>query len=534
MTTPDVVEKALVDIDLKGGLDESGPEESINWQKRLTKAENVVVDGSSLALRPAQLLMDSDVGGTTLRLGTMASGLGVISSDSTGCPTLGNLNNAGTNIDSRGFLPEFSVTSSGAGGEHVGISLGAGVAGVVSFTKFKAIAYYGGPYGTPTVDVNSDGILDGPPRVILAVLDAKNGNVVRRYVLGQPADYFNITMVGADDRYIHLYRSATNGVPAIKPGLTVIDTDSLPAETATLTWTDMSGTANGDLIGAAVGITGGSVAVTQGTTTRVERFNNSAVSQDTTTSTEFVNATGIDWNGTNYYISGYSNVYLDLATLSLTAWWTDWVSTPWVGKASAGTSANQNAISGGAPPGAGATQNGNTTADFDGTNDALNCDDTLDTYVNVNASSGWVLFKADAADALGGGNIDTKPCFFACTAGAANYAIGYNDSGFCAGINDGVEKSAVIAAATGTWNLGQWTHDGVNLRVRVNSQAWVSTACGSIAGGLAGTCQLGADIGAAETFDGLVASIGISDTVLTDVQLDLVKEALNADYGLAL
>ncbi len=531
MTTPDVIEKSLVDIELKGGLDESGPEETVPWQKRLTKAENVYVDGNSIAVRPGLQLLDSDTGGTTLRLGAMARSLGVVSTDSSGLPTLGTLNNAGTNVDSRGNLPEFSVVSVGSGGELAGVALDAGVAGVVSFTKFKAIAYYGSPFGLVASDTNGDGFLDASPRVLIVVIDLKNGNVVRRYVLGSAtATTYQVHMVGADDRYLHIYRTAVGA--SLKPALTVIDTDNLPAESATLTFTDMTSTANNDLIGGVVPITGGSVAITQGTTTRIERFNNSAASQDTATSTEFTNATGIDWDGTNYYIVGRSG-YADLASLSLTGYWQDFTAAPWVGTASAGTSANQNATSGGAPPAAGAALNGFGTADFDGSNDHLLCDDTLDTYIAASASSGWVLFKADAADALGGGAVNAKPCFFNAYFGDNYYAIGYNDSGFCAEVYDGALKTAVTPAPTGAWTLGQWKHDGTNLKVRINSGTWVSTAAGAVTS-LTASCAIGPDVGVTETYDGLIASIGISDTVFSDATFDLIKETLNARYALAL
>ncbi len=423
-----VIEKSLVDIDLKGGLDESGPEESINWQKRLTKAENVCVDNSSLIVRPGLQLMDSDTGGTTLRMGQTSKGLGIISTDSSGLPNLGVLNQAGTNVDSKGNLPEFSVVSVGSGGEQVGVALHAGVCGVVSFTKFKAIAYYGSPPGAVTLDSNSDGYLDTSARVIVAVIDLKTGATVRRYVLSSStATSYNVHMVGADDRYLHVYRTAVGG--SLKPALTVIDTDSLPAETATLTFTDLTGTSNDNLIAGVVPIVGGSVVATQGTTTRIERFNNTAVSQDTATSTVFTNATGIDTDGTNYYIVGVGAYGYDPAVLALTAWWTDFAAVSWVGKASAGTSASQDATFPGNNPSAGATQNSQTTADFDGTNDNLLCDDTLATYVTASAASGWVLFNADTADAAGT-NTNEKPCFFAEITGDAGFAVGYNTNGF--------------------------------------------------------------------------------------------------------
>lgn len=535
MPTPPVIEKSLVDIELKGGLDESGPEESISWQKRLTKAENVVVDGNSLALRPAQLLMDSDVSGQVLRLGVMAQGLGVIANDSTGCPTLGTLNSGATNVDSRGNLPEFSITSLGAGGEHVGISLDAGVAGVVSFTSYKAIAYYGGPHGTPTTDVNGDGVLDNPPRVIVVVLDAKSGNVVRKYVISQPADSYQIQMVGVDDRYLHIYRSAETGVPAIKPGLTVIDTNSLPAETATLTWTDLTGTANGDLIAGACAITGASVVATKGSTTRVEKFNNSAASQASSNFTGFTNCTGIDTDGTSFYLSGYGPDTADAPSLlTLSGWWrADYDgSAPWVGEASAGSSGGRN-LSLGSEPGTGTVVNSKTPPGFNGTSEYLaETTLTMNNYFTAAAYTAVVLVKPTSAPAPHA-QVYNNDMFIATI--PIYFGICWSTSGVKAFHYDGAYKeTAWVACAADAYAMVHVTYDGTNISLAVNNGAPVTIAAGNILNlsGVNLNVSRGGDTISYAAED--VLEVITAPSVLNGTALSDIKSYFNSRYALSL
>src|SRR5678815_176148 len=90
------------------------------------------------------------------------------------------------------------------------------------------------------------------------------------------------------------------------------------------------------------------------------------------------------------------------ATLFLTGWWRgSYSASPWVGTASASSSGSNNASEATTPPAAGATVNGFAPVDFDGVDDLLRADGTLDTYFATNAWTVSVLFNADTAAAPG-------------------------------------------------------------------------------------------------------------------------------------
>ena len=218
--------------------------------------------------------------------------------------------------------------------------------------------------------------------------------------------------------------------------------------------------------------------------------------------------------------------------LSLTAFHRDFTNPNWPGIASAGTSGSgsNDLTDPGTEPAQGTAQNGHGTANFNGTDDYLLADGTLDTYVAGTAFSGWVLLKADtgAAGAIWGdpGQLSTV------------LRLALNGSGSVTlSLNAGA-VSVSRAVGTGAYALVTFRYNGTNLQIGVNeapgaagggSSASYSTAISSLTEPVwLGGFTFGS------FFDGHIAELGISDTALTDAQFTSVKSYVNARYALSL
>lgn len=294
MTTPTVVEKQMVDIDLSGGMDESTAKESVDWTKRLVMAKNCYFNGNSIGARPGlRVVTPSTSDGTTLgtiqRLGVGDSGILAIGDTGSGAE-LWNLQESASTLQfsRKDRVPEFTVTSrtvsSAPGGNSAVIT---GAYGVVNMTRYQAIAH---PY-------TSD-------RWRLIIVDKLSGQVVRDYIAENTSQTVGLNMVAVDDRYIHVYLSYTSGTA---PRMTVIDTSSFPNDSAAFSYTSITGAAAGDRIAGVVAVTNGSVVVMRGATCRIEKFNNSRASVSNSTVTG-IQATSLDIDGTTYCIFGNNAV----------------------------------------------------------------------------------------------------------------------------------------------------------------------------------------------------------------------------------
>ncbi len=339
MTTPTVIEKQMVDIDLSGGMDESIPEESVDWTKRLVKAQNVVVDGNGLKTRDGVRRVGSGV--TIGRLGQCkGGGIAAICNDSSNL-YLNQLEEgkATPTLLAKDRIPNFVVTSktvsaspaltasTSSDAEQAYVAAYA----VINFTKYQVLIH-----SLPNAVVAATVNMCAPFRVV--VVDRTSGNVVRTWnfpTAASPATSLSIgdnlipTAVGVDDRYVHLYVSKANdfgGTGGFKPKMTVIDTQSLPTNITGLnaaTWTDITSSAVGDRIAGVVPVTNGSVVVTQGTTCRIEKFNNSRTSVSASTVAN-IQCTGVDTTngstaGTTYYLVGFKATSGDLVYKEVSA-----------------------------------------------------------------------------------------------------------------------------------------------------------------------------------------------------------------------
>ncbi len=109
----------------------------------------------------------------------------------------------------------------------------------------------------------------------------------------------------------------------------------------------------------------------------------------------------------------------------------------------------------------------------------------------------------------------------------------FNASGVRGAIWDGAwNATANVAAATGAYHLAQMKWDGANLKVRVDSGAWDSVACGNI-GNVTGTPLVGVNYTTA-FLDGRILDIITADTALADGTFDSLVDYVNDRYSLAL
>jgi hypothetical protein len=220
----------------------------------------------------------------------------------------------------------------------------------------------------------------------------------------------------------------------------------------------------------------------------------------------------------------------DPATLPLTMWQRDYSGLPWLGTASAGTSAIHSFATAGSDMTVGSL-NGHGVAVYGPSKFAISPDDVGD-IISASASTVVALVKLNAFEA------DSAAWYAVPSAIMTNvnqtYGVTFSDLGAMLGSYDGLSFSYdQIAMSGGNYHLVQFTHDGVNIRGRVDGGAFQSAAKGPtiIA---ADNFQTGTMYNHTLFLDGEVAEIMVSDTVLSDTDLDNIKGYVNTRYGLAL
>lgn len=236
----------------------------------------------------------------------------------------------------------------------------------------------------------------------------------------------------------------------------------------------------------------------------------------------------------------------DPATLALTAWWRSYANaSPWVGTASAGTSASQDATGfPGTKPGAGPTLNGYTTADFNGSSQYLVPDDTLATYYDADGYGGWALIYLDGVvtdDATANGAIENEALFAADTGYHAIYFRANGGSpliGISHYASGATYDNATASISTGAWVLVHWRFTtGTNALEIGTNGTWAApvTAAGDLnATALGLTLNIGRNYAHTKYFDGKLEGFGLFDFSPSDSDINNIKSYANARYGLSL
>lgn len=215
------------------------------------------------------------------------------------------------------------------------------------------------------------------------------------------------------------------------------------------------------------------------------------------------------------------------ATLSgITGWWrTNFAASPWVDQL-----ALHNFAEATNPPAAGTALNGLTPANFDGINDRL-IGPAASTLFNVNAGGIWCLFNGDAAPPAASSGYD-EPSMF--TTANADVSLTFNSTGVGFLVQDTVAfRVFYVAASVSNYHLAQMKWDGANMRYRVDSGAWTSSAAGST-NALPALAQMGPNYALAAFFKGRIAEIGTTNVATSDADMDSVKSYINSRYALAL
>lgn len=220
-------------------------------------------------------------------------------------------------------------------------------------------------------------------------------------------------------------------------------------------------------------------------------------------------------------------------TLPLSGWWRDYAGAPWLGSYSDAGSGGNHLTEATNPPTVGATLNGHTTANLDGTNDKLTGPAVANGSLLGASFSIWWLFKADAAVADPGAAFPYNAPGIDDTSGSG-LAIGFCAAGVRAGYFDGTNWNSVAqAASTGAWHLARIRSDGTKIELSVDSNAWTSVARAAPLGSLSALLRIGTAYNGT-FFDGLIAEVGTADSALTNEQFDAVKAYVNSHYGLSL
>lgn len=237
---------------------------------------------------------------------------------------------------------------------------------------------------------------------------------------------------------------------------------------------------------------------------------------------------------------GVASTAFDPSSLALTSWFRDYAASPWAGTASAGTSGAATATEATNAPSSGSALNGHPAAVFDGTNDILTLNGTLDTYYNASALSGWVLVDVTAVADIGVVSKGAYTAIFSATASARHgvYIInsgGVYTIGVYVTITGALARFVETTFALAAPKLVQWKSDGVDIWIRINGGAWIPGGAGSGAiDNLTMGVAMGRNVGATRFFNGNKYESATTDMVLSDATFDSVLTYARDRYAIAL
>jgi hypothetical protein len=490
-------------------MDESVPEECIDWSKAFTNVENMVNTNGSYVLRKgAPTLATTDSTSTSLapifRLASTQGGLGVVGASY----QLYHLNETTQQLINKGRLPEFSHQRIQVGGTSE-VSTITGVAGVAITTNYYCIAYMGeSTAGGSTVT-----------QLIIDILDQSSHNVVTSLAYTSTALHA-FAMVGVDSRYLHIYQSLAGG--STKPQMFVIDTQSLPANPVlSPSFTQFTSSANGDYVMGVCAISGNSVAVITGTNMRIEKFNNSAVSAANAAVTGFTSISGLDTDGTNFYVAGRLVNNTDPSGLTLTFWNRgSYTASPWNGTASAGTSGSNALTEATNPPTTGTAVNGFTPALFNSTTSTIGNSTALP---NPSVAGTIILLvKMNSSS-------PERTLFNMVAAAATKLSITYNTTtGFCCKLLNVI--TANIPYPIGRWAMVvlKWTSPTIKMRVNRGDYTVVSGTPANTG------CSIFMGVTSGSALDGSVMEVIYAPSELSNGAVDDIREYMNTRYALTL
>lgn len=207
---------------------------------------------------------------------------------------------------------------------------------------------------------------------------------------------------------------------------------------------------------------------------------------------------------------------------------------PWAGTASAGASGSNSLTEATNPPGT-APIWGFTAANFDGTNDTLNTGAALSTYYTTTAQYGWALVQLDAIN-TNDANWGLNDAIIMSNGTLQWGIILRNASGTLTvehKAETGSTRTASTSIALSTPQLVQWTHNGTNIRIRVNRNSWASGTGGTLTS-LAAAGAVGSGGAGGQFMDGILQEIAFTESTLSDANFDTVCNYVEQRYAITL
>lgn len=229
------------------------------------------------------------------------------------------------------------------------------------------------------------------------------------------------------------------------------------------------------------------------------------------------------------------------AGYSLSGWWhaAGFLSnntTDWKADESAGASyANGSLTEATNPPIRATSPLGNTfPAEFDGTNDQLVGSTATTTFFTATGSAVWALFYIiSAATDSGAGTRYNNPGVIAHNGGGTIFNISVSTAGVAVNMYDAAWKEINFACAVGSWHLMQVTHDGTDLKARLDlAGSFTTTPCGTV-GWDAASLVMGRNYSA--TFANIrVAEVGCSAGAFGTGDFDEIVKYVHTHYDILL
>lgn len=226
------------------------------------------------------------------------------------------------------------------------------------------------------------------------------------------------------------------------------------------------------------------------------------------------------------------------SSLNFTAWFRgSYGGSPWNGTASGGGSGSETLSEATNPPAVGASLNGYTPADLDGTNDKLAWSGNVADFILGLNFSFAALVNMDAAFADPGATNWTSPAFLGASDSGHDIQFCYTSSGFrIEWFNGATDEYVTSAASTGSWHFLQARMGSSTLEYRVDSAAWSNAGVGSFGvteGAHAAVTGPRAD-GGTTFLNGKVMEIMTAQERFSDATFTNLVSYVNGRYALSL
>jgi hypothetical protein len=232
---------------------------------------------------------------------------------------------------------------------------------------------------------------------------------------------------------------------------------------------------------------------------------------------------------------GKVNASNNPSSLPLTGWWpASYVGSPWVGQPSAGVSAGRDLSQALATaPTVGTALGIFTPASFNGTSARITSPLTTTSFFSASGYSIAALINSNSAVAPGAQPY-LEPAILS-DVGAGNMGMSFTSSGVrFFQYNGAAYNQVVVACSTAAWHLVQARHTASTIELRIDNGAWTSVGAGAPNFGVSQPLRVGTNWDASLFFNGSIAEVLTSNTVLTNNDFERVRAYVNGRYGLAL